>query len=868
MKIVKYLCFILIAFLVLITAMIAWLNRVELSEHRTLIENQFTEILGRNVKINGDMQLVVSLTPYMLLRDVHIQNASWGSQADMLKAGEAVLALKFIPLLSNKIEVTELSVSDLDMLIETNAQGVSNWELGEAKKETTQHPSSGVQTEILLHQALLQNSHISIKNHAEKELQLVVDKLHVNHIVDGLQEWDIAAKYKGVDVALNGSTSLIHALLVGKPFKMDLRGKLGDFNTQLQGDVALPLTSKMPLLNIDFAIDTPDLNDITQLTGYAMPKIDTIKVTGNTITENGFYRFTLKGDIDQINVHSDGQVAQSLDGQGDAINLQITGPNLQQLGKLANLELADMGPVDINAKVASANGAYLFKLNTTVDDIKVDADGQVSQKFDGKGDNINFLVKGPDLQPLGKLANTELPSMGPIEVAGKASSIGGFYQFKVNADLNKIRLDADGEISQKSPGQGDEINLELVATDLAELGALGQTELPQVGPVNLKAKLNTSPSDYKISELDLKLDNIDLKGAITIERKQPIAISATIMSNLLDLKPFQNDPVTEQEKQPVVAVKSDKVFPSTPLPLQSLSSLNANIDYSIGRLELPSEVIKDLKFVVNLNNSKLLVKPLQAQLQGGTIKGELLLDASPSQGKPLLMVNLDSDKLELGKFDKLKEHISGGDSKVHIALQGSGDSISEIMAGLNGETILDIGQAKLANGTMDLIAGDMIASLISALAPTESKTQGSLLECGVVRFDIKDGHALADKSIALKSNKTVIVGSGEIDLKTEGLGFQISSHSVGFAAIDAGDLTRSVGLGGTLANPKPILDIAGATKTGATIGAAILTLGTSYLAQKLVESVIEDKHPCLTALGKSGKANEKSKAIAPPAATQ
>ena len=78
--------------------------------------------------------------------------------------------------------------------------------------------------------------------------------------------------------------------------------------------------------------------------------------------------------------------------------------------------------------------------------------------------------------------------------------------------------------------------------------------------------------------------------------------------------------------------------------------------------------------------------------------------------------------------------------------------------------------------------------------------------------------------------------------------------------MDAGDLTRVVGLGGTLVNPKPVVDVAGTAKTGATIGAAVLTLGTSYLAQKLVQSAIKDDRPCLTALGKqppkAGKAFE------------
>ncbi len=152
----------------------------------------------------------------------------------------------------------------------------------------------------------------------------------------------------------------------------------------------------------------------------------------------------------------------------------------------------------------------------------------------------------------------------------------------------------------------------------------------------------------------------------------------------------------------------------------------------------------------------------------------------------------------------------------------------------------------------------MLSSLLGALAPEEKNAPRAVLECAVVRFDINDGIVLADKSLALKTKETVMVGSGEINLKTEAISLQLSSHSQAPVGVDAGDLTRAVGLGGTLGHPKPVLDLLGATKTGATIGAAVLTLGTSYLAQKLVESAIKDNNPCQTALNKRPQTSEET----------
>ena len=285
--------------------------------------------------------------------------------------------------------------------------------------------------------------------------------------------------------------------------------------------------------------------------------------------------------------------------------------------------------------------------------------------------------------------------------------------------------------------------------------------------------------------------------------------------------------------------------------------LNADINYTIEKLESSSETLREIKLALKLEDSRLRLDPAEAQLEGGPIAADFVFDASQQKTKPVLSFNLHSPGLELGKFKVLEETMRGGYTKVTVQLKGSGDSVREIMAGLNGETVLDIGEADMADGTINLIGGDMLSSLLGALAPEEKNAPRAVLECAVVRFDINDGIVLADKSLALKTQETVMVGSGEINLKTEAISHQLSSHSQAPVGVDA-EIRRAVGLGGTLGHPKPVLDLLGATKTGATMGPAVLTLGTSSVGQKLVESAINDNNPCQTALNKRPQTSEEA----------
>lgn len=740
MKIIKYLSFIAIAFFVLIGCLVASLYFIDLNQHRGTFEKQFTELIGREISIKGDLELDVLLHPHMLIRDVHLQNAPWGSQPEMLRVGQAELEVELIPLLLNKIKVRKLAISDVDVLVESNKEGRSNWVLGDIKAKTEEKPAdyevSGLQTKFVLHGVLIENCNVSYKEYDQKAVSLTLEKLTVKHIGGELQQWNIGAQYNEIQLAIDGKTSYIHDLLAGRPFKSDLKGKLGNLEFDLNGDLTL--------------------------------------------------------------------------------------------GKVQN----------------------------------------------ALGLNLEFSIQAPDLKDVSKIAATKLPQIGPIKLSGKTSNSDGFYLLKLDGEVADVKLSGDGRISQAFDGTGDKINLVLTAPDLVQLGQLASTELPKVGPVEVKVELSAVKDGYKISELDAQVAKSDIKGEGIIEyRRKPIFIKAAFNSKLLDLSSFQQqasdknvaaettakNTLKKDSKQETGASTGERVFPDTPLPLDQLRLLNTDIKYTVEKLESGLDTIRNIKIALKLEDGRLTLNPAQAQLEGGPIEGDFVFDASKPKVKPVFSLNLRSPALELGKFKELKNTMSGGSTKINVQLKGSGNSVSEIMAGLNGETVVDIGEAVLADGTLNLIGGDILDSLLGTLAPTEDKAPTAALECAVVRFDVKDGLALANKGIALKTHKTVMVGSGEINLKTEAISLQISSHARGGAGVDAGDLTRAVGLGGTLAHPKPVLDLMGTSKTGATIGAAVMTLGTSYLVQKLVESAIEDKNPCLTALGKAPPVDGKTK---------
>src|SRR6266513_449938 len=85
---------------------------------------------GRDLAINGPIDLKLSLEPKIVLADVTFGNASGSKIADMVRAKRVDVQVALLPLLSRRFEVVELTLTDPVIVFETDAQGRAHWDFG------------------------------------------------------------------------------------------------------------------------------------------------------------------------------------------------------------------------------------------------------------------------------------------------------------------------------------------------------------------------------------------------------------------------------------------------------------------------------------------------------------------------------------------------------------------------------------------------------------------------------------------------------------------------------------------------------------------------------------------------------------------
>lgn len=119
--------------IVILVVSVVLLSVQDVSKYKDFITRKASEKTGRELVIAGDFDLSISFSPSIFADDVSFQNAEWGSEPEMLKLGHVEAEVALFPMLFGDIKINRLIMEDLDLLVETNAESVGNWEFGERK---------------------------------------------------------------------------------------------------------------------------------------------------------------------------------------------------------------------------------------------------------------------------------------------------------------------------------------------------------------------------------------------------------------------------------------------------------------------------------------------------------------------------------------------------------------------------------------------------------------------------------------------------------------------------------------------------------------------------------------------------------------
>jgi len=252
-----------------------------------------------------------------------------------------------------------------------------------------------------------------------------------------------------------------------------------------------------------------------------------------------------------------------------------------------------------------------------------------------------------------------------------------------------------------------------------------------------------------------------------------------------------------------------------------------------------------------------MVKPVKFNVGGGTTEAHFAVNTQ--EKAPMFEMALKMDQLELGPMLEVlgyKRNMEGTFA-TNIEVSGRGGSLAEMMAGLNGEIFMMVGDGQFAGKILARLEQVMGARVLKLINPFDQDPAKARVNCFTNFIRIKDGEAVC--KLLLDTEQNSIFGAGKIDLKTEKLNFGIKpnpkkgyGHSkVGKVSVNLGELSKMMKLGGTLAEPSLAVDKMGTTLFAGKVFGGFL-FGPFGLAAVAASEVFDfsrgDKNPCLAAI--------------------
>jgi uncharacterized protein involved in outer membrane biogenesis len=406
--------------------------------------------------------------------------------------------------------------------------------------------------------------------------------------------------------------------------------------------------------------------------------------------------------------------------------------------------------------------------------------------------------------------------------------------YPVNLTVTGLGLTAkiDGTIADLTEVSGLDLKFEVSGSDLQGLSPLSGEGLPAAGPITLAATIKGNGDNAALETIALQIGRTDIAGSVSIDMrgKRP-RLEGTLHAGQIDITELMpggekttNTPEAGQNSdgETPKSADGDKLFSAAPLPLDILNTFDANLDIAITQLILPGLTLADATGVLALDNGALALKPLNASLVGSAVTGDIGVDTR--SGPASVSLNLKAPQLDIGELlrefanlDKLR-----GGGAVDVALRGTGGSVAEIMASLNGHSRMLMAEGEVKNDFLGTVSG-----LSQTVGEVFGKKEWIAVECIASDFEVTNGIANSRINV-INTELLLITAEGKVDLGQEKPDLKVSPSPKG---IDL-SLAVPVNVGGTLASPTFTPDtLATAKKIGGILGAvafppaAIIGLG-------------------------------------------
>lgn len=656
---------------------------------------------GRRLELTGDLHLSRSLWPTLEAEGVTLSNLPGGSRPDMARAERIAVELSVPALLQHRVEVLQLTLIGPDILFE-QVNGKPNWRFDLPLPAADDAASTGTGTPYRLG---IRNVHV--------QNGMVTWRFPARTKVLGIRTMDVQHHSDGGQIDFGGT----YVYSDNQPFR--LTG-----STLPTAGLAGPWSTRLDLSAFDTAASA----------------------TG-TMDTAGTYDMQLEatiGSLEKLNALLPAMALPAAHG----IRLSSRLTSGHRPGDLPTVGASSLSFTDADL------GDRLAGLKLGAVQVGVDRPGGTATiKGGGRYAGQGFTLGGTTGVPL----HPDGPMSLPIDLKAVAAAPGdgrGSFGLKGRITLQTLnyqQLDATAS---------------LITPALASLRGVSSPALPALTEVDARAHLVLLPNatSVRFSAAKLSSRQGDLEGDGMLGLGPALVLSGKLRSGSMDLDAmlaaFGIDVSAPDPGRPA----GTTVISDAPLAWHLLRGPMLDFGIGVARLRFMGETWNRVQLGLRLKDGRLEQGTLSMQEEAGPVLLAMTADASVAVVPVGLSIDAPSLPLSLvARYAALPGSVSGS-AQVRAQLRGTGRSLHELAATLDGTASLAAVGGQMSNAAFIRLAAPSLAAL-GIEVPAQGETA---LRCLGVKASFQGGIGKLGP-IAMETTYLVLAGEGTVDLGQERL---------------------------------------------------------------------------------------------------
>jgi uncharacterized protein involved in outer membrane biogenesis len=543
----------------------------------------------------------------------------------------------------------------------------------------------------------------------------------------------------------------------------------------------------------------------------------------------------------RLHLNINGAVKNLLALRGMDLRSRLTGTDLAEFGEIIEAKLPATDQFEIECRLTGSvktlslrdirGRARRGSLNLT-------AEGAIGDLRGFRHVDLRLKGTGKDLAQAESIFGQKLPPTDAFSLQGRLTGSAkalALQGIRSKARRGSLSLDVSGAIKELSALAGMDLRLKAAGKELAEIGPLVGTTLPELGPFDFSGHLSGSAKSFSMGDLTAVVDQSDFHGRAKLEVRRRPKITLVLNSSLLDttalLKNLEQD---TKKPGPAPGGLEGRLFSNDPLPFDVLKQVDADISLNAKNIRARDANFEFGSLILTLENGDLDVDTLQATYKKTKISGNFHLypESPPRVAAKFMVQDFDLGGLlrELRISEEVRSHLD-----IAVDANSRGDSPHDLMAALNGSAGAVMGEGYLTR-YLDLLS----VGLSSKVAHFWGKhKKGGEIRCAVIQFDVKNGFAKS-RAFVFDSEAGVLTGEGDINLDTEQINFLLVPEPRYPSIMNFWTKLR---VSGSIMNPRVRPDTVSLLTKGAKALSA-LVVGPLGLLAPFVNLGAHQGHPC------------------------